>query len=222
MMRGTRVLGIGLGLVSVLAAQEALCCSYPAPNVHQVDTRLADQNAPAAPTDVVALVTRRLGQVCDDDGCVSQSCGDSAALLLEFNLAVDDQSPEQNVGYRLEPAGQPLPDYLAGLPTQRRQNGFWWHLPFAASAQLDTVAALVAIDEAGNESLPSEPFVIAFDGCTHPPIGESCYQEEEGSCAVGPAQRGAEGQWSVALGTLAVSIARLRRSRLRACPSRTR
>lgn len=222
-------MGLGLGAVALLAAQEALCCTYPAPNVHQVDTTLAahDQSAPSPPRGVVARVTRRLGQVCDDDGCVGQSCGDTASLLLEFTPAVDDQSPEQNVGYRLGPAEQPLPDYIAALPTLRGQNGLWWHLPFAASAHLDTVATLVAIDEAGNESSASEPFVIAFDGCTYPPIGESCYQADEGTCRIGSTPRGVAGHMSVVAGALALGLAALRRSRPRArgataCPSRTR
>src|SRR5687768_10690834 len=98
------------GLLPVLCAQaflvlanppDADACSTPAAPTHLIDPSLAatDTNAPTPPADVVAVVGRRLGTHCDDDGCVSNSCGDRATLTLNFRPATDDQSAAPAIGY---------------------------------------------------------------------------------------------------------------------------
>jgi hypothetical protein len=42
---------------------------------------------------------------------------------------------------------------------------------------LDVELAAVAVDAAGNESAPTEPFTIRFDGCTLASVGDRCEDE---------------------------------------------
>jgi hypothetical protein len=183
------------GLLPVLCAQafvafanpqDAEACSTAAAPTHLIDPTLAatDANAPTPPAEVVAVVGRRLGTHCDDDGCVSSSCGDSATLTLNFRPATDDQSAAAAIGYLVVGEVGTLPVSITTSSPRPAPNGqLTIGLGFDEAATLATTAQLVAYDAAGNSSVPSEPFDVRFSGCTRPPFGDACVEDESG-CSV--------------------------------------
>src|SRR5262249_5611834 len=80
------------------------------------------------------------------------------------------------LGYRLELLSGDVPDSLrslTGVPLAARTPLFL-RLGFDEVAALDATMRVVAIDAAGNESVPSDPFVLQFDGCTLADVGNEC------------------------------------------------
>lgn len=164
----------------------AEACSRGAAPTHLIDPSLAatDTVGPMPPADVVAVVGRRLGVLCGDNGCISSSCGDGATLTLNFKPATDDQSAAAAIGYLIVAESGTLPVSITSLSPRPAPDGqLMLELGFDEAAEVAATAQLVAYDAAGNSSAPSEPFDVRFSGCTHPPIGDECVEGESG-CSV--------------------------------------
>jgi hypothetical protein len=178
--------------VSFWVSFEADACSTPAAPTRVVDPSLAatDSTAPTPPTDIIATVSRRLGTRCDDDECISNSCGDSATLTLTFAPAIDDQSAADAIGYVVVSESGALPESITAMsPLPAPADQLTFRIDFDEAAELDTTAQLVAYDAAGNVSVASQPFEVRFSGCTFPPLGESCVEDEEGCNLANPSSR---------------------------------
>jgi hypothetical protein len=111
-----------------------------------------DQMAPALPKPMVARITRH-----DGTGCMGgDSCGDFTAVNLT-NLATDDQTPSDRIGYRFALVAGALPSGFA-LPTgvvdlAMSDASLWLDWP-GIDSDFDFTLQLVAVDRAGNESAP--------------------------------------------------------------------
>jgi hypothetical protein len=172
-------------LLSVLAAfavaqpiESALACTLEPAQVHEADPSLSliDSVAPERPHVLSAAVSRRSGLTCGAEKCVANSCGDSAMLAIELGPTLDDQTPPDRIGYRFELVNGVLPDSLLGqigigLMAHTR---FFLALGFDEVISLDATLQAVAVDDAGNESEPSAPFTVSFDGCTLAAVGSEC------------------------------------------------
>jgi hypothetical protein len=149
--------------------RDAAACVRPAPLEFSMDLaqRVLDAEPPSAPLHVTGLATRYSGSFCDGDECVVSSCGSAGFVQLEFEPAQDDRSTQ--LGYRLQARSGAVPEALQPALERITAAGSSFTidlLPFDEIAGLDATFALVAIDNAGNESAPSEPFHLAFNGCT--------------------------------------------------------
>ena len=172
-----------LALFAGLAAQTeaASACVLEPTLLHRVDPQLAavDTAAPGRPVVVAVDAFRRSGLTCGVETCVENSCGDTGTVTIDVAPTEDDQTPPGRIGYRLELVSGAVPDSmqpflgvnLAGrAPLLLRPS-------FDEIASLDATLRAVAIDAAGNESAPSEPFVVQFAGCTLAAIGNVCEHE---------------------------------------------
>ena len=169
-------------------AQDAAACIRPAPLEFSIDAtqRALDSEPPSAPLHVAGTASRYSGTYCDARQCSTSSCGSGGGLQLSFEPARDNRSSV--LGYRLQllsgsvPAGlrAPLGQLTAGT------SALHIDLPFDEVTGLDATFALVAVDHAGNESAPSEPFRVAFDGCTQVLGRTGCAEEMPGvTCSNG-------------------------------------
>jgi hypothetical protein len=165
--------------------------------LHRSDASLAqiDTAAPDAPVIFEASAYRRSGLTCGQDICVANNCGDMGGVAIDLD-AGDDQTPTSRMGYRLELVDGVIPPALLDLigvelagPTPLRLQ-----LSFDDVPSVDATLRAIAIDAAGNESAPSEPFALAFDGCTLAAVGDQCQQSYD-----------ADAEYVAAGGTLVVS-----------------
>lgn len=145
---------------------------------HHSDASLArsDTTAPQAPVVVAAAVYRRSGMTCGQDVCVANNCGDLGGVAIAVEAGRDDRTPSNRLGYRLELVDGEVPEQLRSRlgvnlagPTPVRV-----HLPFDEVPAVNATLRIIALDEAGNESAPSAPFELAFDGCTLAATGDQC------------------------------------------------
>jgi len=122
---------------------------------------------------------RRSGMTCTLASCIATSCGNTGTVRIDLAPAADDGTPPHQLGYRLALAGGVLPESMRALigvdlagdrPVLLRPT-------FDEVPSLDLLLSAVAIDAAGNESEPSEPFVVQFDGCTLAAVGDRCEDE---------------------------------------------
>lgn len=143
----------------------------PDPTLQQIDTA-----APRAPVVVAAAAYRRSGMTCGQDVCVANNCGDLGGVAVDLEAGRDDHTPSNRLGYRLELVDGEVPEQLrrrlgvnlAG-PTPVRL-----HLAFDQVPAVNATLRVIALDEAGNESAPSAPFELSFDGCTLAATGDQC------------------------------------------------
>jgi hypothetical protein len=141
------------------------------PTLQQIDTA-----APRAPVVVAAAAYRRSGMTCGQDVCVANNCGDLGGIAVDLEAGRDDRTPSNRLGYRLELVEGEVPEQLrrrlgvnlAG-PTPVRL-----HLAFDQVPAVNATLRIIALDEAGNESAPSAPFELSFDGCTLAATGDQC------------------------------------------------
>ena len=141
-------------VVGVLAAMggsgRAHACDIPAPTLHAIDPAMVgvDQTAPVLPQPQVGPVTYH------DEGCGS-SCGEFADVEIS-NLATDDMTPPERIGYRFAVvAGTPPADFAPpSRPQLARWNGKYLLGLSGTSESFDFTLSMVAIDAAGNESAP--------------------------------------------------------------------
>jgi hypothetical protein len=127
---------------------------------------------------VAAEAYRRSGLTCGQDICVANNCGDLGGVAVDLS-ADDDQTPARDIGFRLELVDGAVPPALRSMlgvdlagPTPLRVQLSFDDVPSVAAT-----LRVIAIDAAGNESAPSEPFEVSFDGCTLAATGNQCEQD---------------------------------------------
>lgn len=145
---------------------------------YRPDATLAriDTAAPQAPVVVAAAAYRRSGMTCGQDVCVANNCGDLGGVAVDLATGRDDHTPPNRLGYRLELVDGEVPEQLRSRlgvnlagPTPVRL-----HLAFDQVPAINATLRVIALDEAGNESPPSAPFELSFDGCTLAATGDQC------------------------------------------------
>jgi len=172
---GTQLLAVAV----FLAAYPALPCQLIPTEFHQINPELegVDLTPPSPPQVSAVALERRLGVSCQGGVCISNSCGNLATLRLELVAAEDDQTPADGMGYRLELLAGEIPESLRGqLEVAVRALGsqLLFRPAFEDAPLLNATFVVVAVDGAGNESSPSAPFRVVFDGCTLSALGEQC------------------------------------------------
>jgi len=168
-----------LAAAMFLAAYPALPCQLIPTEFHQINPELrgVDVTPPGAPQVSAVTLERRLGESCQGGVCTSNSCGDLAMLRLDLVAAEDDQTPASGMGYRLELLAGEIPESLRDqLEVAVRASGsqLLFRPAFEDAPLLNATLQVVAIDGAGNESPPSPPFRVMFDGCTLSALGDQC------------------------------------------------
>jgi hypothetical protein len=156
-------------------------CLYVPTEYHRVDVELGstDTSAPEAPVLVEVAAFRRNGMTCTLASCVANSCGNTGTVRIALAPAADERTPVDELGYRLVLVSGVLPASMkelvgVGLAGDRP---VFLRPAFEEVPALDVMLAAVAIDAAGNESAPSEPFAVRFDGCTLAAVGDQCEDE---------------------------------------------
>lgn len=148
--------------------------------LHGFDTSLAAlDRAPNPPVVVAADATRRSGLTCGQESCVENYCGDIATVSIAFAPTEAAPADRAAIGYRLELVSGEAPESMqhqlgvnlaAGTPLLLT-------LGFDDVPSLAVILRAVAIGAAGNESTPSEPFLVQFNGCTLAAVGDVCEHE---------------------------------------------
>jgi hypothetical protein len=179
-----RVLGLAFGALVLLgAAEPASTCIFVPQPVHRVDPALeaSDHEPPPPPVVVAVDAFRRNGMTCTQTSCVQNSCGDTGTVRIELAPSADDQTPPDQLGYRLVLVRGALPPSLSSIIGVTLAGGHPLFLRpgFDELPALDVALAAVAVDAAGNESQPSAPFSVRFDGCTLAAVGDRCEDELE-------------------------------------------
>lgn len=156
-------------------------CLYAPTAYHRVDAELGsmDTAAPESPVLVEVEAFRRHGMTCTLASCVANSCGNTGTVRIALAPAADDRTPEEELGYRLILVSGVLPESMQELIGVDLAGGrpVFLRPTFEEVPSLDVVLAAVAIDAAGNESAPGEPFAVRFDGCTLAAVGDQCEDE---------------------------------------------
>lgn len=188
------LLPAGVALLLLSQSQQAAACVLEPLRLHHSDADLAriDTAPPERPVVLAAEAYRRSGLTCGQDICVANNCGDLGGVAVDLS-ADDDQTPAREIGFRLELVEGDVP------PALRRMLGVDLAGPTPLRVQLSfddvpSVAAtlrVIAIDAAGNESAPSEPFEVGFDGCTLAATGDQCEQDYDADAAF-TAKRGTQ------------------------------
>lgn len=156
-------------------------CLYVPTEYHRVDAELGstDTSAPEVPVLVEVATFRRNGMTCTLASCVANSCGNTGTVRIALAPAADERTPVDELGYRLVLVSGVLPasmKELVGVDLAGDRPVFL-RPAFEEVPALDVMLAAVAIDAAGNESAPSEPFAVRFDGCTLAAVGDQCEDE---------------------------------------------
>lgn len=177
-MLSVRAFGTAAMLASLLFTPvPAEACRFLPTALHRVDPRLAevDTAPPDAPTVVRVETYRRAGMTCSAEACVATTCGDTGTVRIELAPSAEETQPEQ-IGYRLQAAGGFVPPSIKGMLGIDLAGGapLFLRPAFDEVPELELLLTAVAIDAAGNESAPSEPFRIEFDGCTLAAFGDVC------------------------------------------------
>jgi hypothetical protein len=156
-------------------------CEVDPPSPHPFDSALAavDTVPPRQPVVIAVDAYRRSGLTCGQETCLENHCGDTAAVSIDLAPTDDDQTPPERMGYRLELVSGVVPESLHELLGVNLAG----RSPLVLDAAFDELPSLsatftaVAIDAAGNESPPSDPFSIRFAGCTLAAVGDLCEHE---------------------------------------------
>ena len=178
-----------------------------------------DSVAPSPFTEATAFAYRGLGTVCKGNICTSFTCGDSGAIELTFVPPTDDQTPEAELGYRIELIEGVLPQPMLDDISQARPltPTLVFNVGFDDVTRLDAVIALVAVDRAGNESAPSAPIELRDSGCVKAGEDECLSDADAASngagCSVAGSAPGQAASWpGVALAIAAYSLLRAPRA----------
>ncbi len=190
----------------VLESAPALACRLLSMEFHQVDVGLhaTDTSAPGRPTVVQVDAYRRTGMTCTDASCVWNSCGDTGTVRIALAPSADDDTPPGQLGYRLSLVAGAVPESMQAMlgVDLAGDRPLFLRPSFDEVATLDAVLTAVAIDAAGNESPPSEPFVVQFSGCTLTAMGDQCEADLEAADLADPTTDGAELQDLAEVGSL--------------------
>jgi hypothetical protein len=156
-------------------------CLYVPTEYHSVNVELgsADTSAPERPVLVEVAAFRRNGMTCTLASCVANSCGNTGTVRIALAPAADERTPQAELGYRLVVVSGVLPDSMQELigVDLAGDRPLFLRPAFEEVPSLDLTLAAIAIDAAGNESAPSEPFAVRFDGCTLAAVGDECEDE---------------------------------------------
>jgi hypothetical protein len=116
---------------------------------------------------------------CTRASCVSNSCGDTGTVRIELAPSADDNTPPSELGYRLQLVRGELPGSMLGAigVTLAAGQTLFLRASFEEMTALDASLVAVAVDGAGNESAPTQPFPVQFDGCTLAAVGDRCEDE---------------------------------------------
>jgi hypothetical protein len=179
---GAAFLGASITDADVAAAAAApSTCIFAPLLVHRVDAALEQKDALPPGTPVVLAVDafRRAGMTCTRASCVSNSCGDTGTVRIELAPSADDNTPPSELGYRLQLVGGKLPASMLGVigVTLAAGQTLFLRASFEEMTALDASLVAVAVDGAGNESAPTQPFGVHFDGCTLAAVGDRCEDE---------------------------------------------
>lgn len=174
---GTALLGAALSGASAPASG----CIFAPPVLHRVDAalRAADVSAPATPVVVSVDAFRRNGMTCTRASCVANSCGSTGTVRIDLAPSADDVTPADELGFRLVLVRGELPESMRAsidVPLAAGQT-VYLRPGFDELPLVHVALAAVAVDAAGNESAPTEPFEIQFDGCTLAAVGDRCEDE---------------------------------------------
>ena len=173
-----------LATVATLSAPRlASACVLRPMVLHHADAEQAqfDTAAPSRPVIVAADTTRRSGVSCDQEICVANNCGDLGMVEIELAPGQDDLTAPGQMGYRIELVRGNVPQSMRSLigvvlagpaPLLLRPS-------FDEVPSLSATLQVVAVDAAGNESAPSEPFSLAWGGCTLSATGNGCESDYE-------------------------------------------
>jgi len=165
------------------ASEPAPTCLFAPQILHRVDDTLRRSDAAAPPTPMVVSVDtfRRNGMTCTRASCVSNSCGSTGTVRIDLAPSADDVTPPEELGYRLILVKGELPESMrASIGVPLAAGHILYLRPgFDELPSLDVELAAVAIDAAGNESAPTAPFGVQFDGCTLAAVGDRCEDELE-------------------------------------------
>ena len=180
----------------LLGSAPALACRLLSMEFHQVDAELheIDTSAPGRPTVVQVDAYRRAGMTCTDASCVWNSCGDTGTVRIALAPSAEDDTPPSQLGYRLSLVAGAVPESMQGLigVDLAGAGPLFLRPSFDEVATIDAVLTAVAIDAAGNESAPSEPFVVQFGGCTLTAMGDQCEGDLEAAAELADPMDGAE------------------------------
>lgn len=174
---GTVLVGAALSGASAPASG----CIFAPPLLHRVDAALRGDDVSAPPTPVVVSVDafRRNGMTCTRASCVANSCGDTGTVRIDLAPSADDATPPSELGFRLMLVRGELPESMRAsidIPLAAGQT-LYLRPGFDELPLVHVALAAVAVDAAGNESAPTEPFEIGFDGCTLAAVGDRCEDE---------------------------------------------
>lgn len=181
LLRGTLFLGALFGSEVAVAAEARSTCLFAPLLAHRVDAALEQKDALAPGTPVVVAVDafRRAGMTCTRASCVSNSCGDTGTVRIDLVPSAEDNTPPSQLGYRLEVVRGELPASMLGAigVTLAAGQTLFLRASFEEMTNVDASLVAVAVDGAGNESAPTEPFAVQFDGCTLAAVGDRCEDE---------------------------------------------
>jgi MYXO-CTERM domain-containing protein len=206
---------------SVWLPQPAAACSMAPPPQFEIDPGLqgVDTTPPTAFGALQASTRQISATHCEGSSCTSNSCGDSGRIELTFDAPVDDHTNTAELGYRVVWLRGRMPNamrnFIDRVQVLRADSQLNLELGFSGVTELDGEFALVAVDRAGNESAPSEPIRVQWNGCTSFWDSPNTCESDFLDCSVGagPGQRHAR---SVALPLAAAGLALLLRRRKRA------
>lgn len=174
---GTALVGAALSGASAPASG----CIFAPPLLHRVDAALRgdDVSAPATPVVVSVDAFRRNGMTCTRASCVANSCGSTGTVRIDLAPSADDATPTDELGFRLVLVRGELPQSMRAsidVPLAAGQT-VYLRPGFDELPLIHVALAAVAVDAAGNESAPTAPFEIGFDGCTLAAVGDRCEDE---------------------------------------------
>jgi hypothetical protein len=203
------------------APSSAWACSTAAPVPFVIDPNLkaSDSTPPTPFLDIASMTARVNGEHCQGNECSSSSCGSSGALILTFESPHDSQSTQ--LGYRVVWLSGAMPLSLQPAVSSVRplegSGALTLELGFDEVTRLDGDLALIAVDQAGNESAPSEPVHVEYSGCTsyfdQPGCiaAPSCAAVLRGAPSPSPAP-GPGARWALPLlAAVALAVGRFRR-----------
>jgi hypothetical protein len=143
----------------LLAVPDTFACSFVLGDPHAITANPEDTTAPTAPADIEGRLHRGVGPTQGLFGASSSSCDDLGWIELELDVAVDDVSATENVGYQLRILDGSLPDGLQVEETRRIDflNGdrgvltlLWVDGATDEQESFDFTLGIAAVDEAGN------------------------------------------------------------------------
>ena len=179
-------------LAGIVAPGRARACVFAGPTPHTIDVAMVgvDLTPPSLAKPVVGDITR-----LDATGCDANSeCGHTTIISLT-NLATDDTTPINKIGYRLTViAGGGYTPKTGVFDPGGSGDTFPVYLG-ADQEDFDFTLEVVAVDAAGNESAPQTVRI----------------HQDTGACSIGRGARG--GVVTLAIVALVLAAAARRRRR---------